>query len=246
MTPAIGQYAATTNMRLAMATLQTAIDAPPGLPRLALFTGPSGWGKTIAAATAAARTNAAYLRCGSTWTAKELLRKLAIELGIVHVGKTASSILDQIVDRLDEDRCPIVIDETDNIVAKRVVEIIRDIADATDVPILMIGEEAMPARLKEWERFDNRIIESALAVPCDLADGLLLRDVYRGKVEIADDLVEHFVAECRGVTRRVCTNFVAAQRVAVEELESLFIDRKAWGNRPVRNGDIPNRRRAGV
>lgn len=243
MTTAIGRWAATSNMSLALATLQAAIDAPQPLPRLSTFTGPSGFGKTVAAAAAAARTNAAYLRCESIWTQKTILEKLAIELGIVHVEKTATRIMDQIKNRLDDDPVPLVLDETDNIVAKKSVEIIRDIADATDIAILMIGEEAMPARLKEWERFDNRIISAGLAQPCSLEDGLLLRDVYRGRVDIADDLVEHFVRECRGVTRRVCVNLHDAQRVAVEELETLRIDRVGWGARPVRNGEVPRRPR---
>ena len=238
-----GKWAQTTNMQLALETLYTAIDAPPGFPRLATFYGPSGYGKTVAAAAAAAKTTAAYLRVQSIWTQKNFLEELARELGVLSIANTAVRILRQIEDRIEHSPTPIIIDEMDNIVERRSVEIIRDIADATDAPILLIGEESLPAKLKEWERFDNRIIAHVAAQPSGLADGLLLRDIYANGVDIADDLIAHFVRECRGITRRIAVNIYNAQRIAVDELESKSIDLEGWGDRPVVNGEIPRRRK---
>ncbi|MCQ6492979.1 hypothetical protein, partial [Vibrio parahaemolyticus] len=58
------------------------------------------------------------------------------------------------------------------------------------IPVLMIGEEALPAKLKAWERFDNRILVATPAQPADLRDARLLRAYYCQKVDVADDLLD--------------------------------------------------------
>jgi SpoVK/Ycf46/Vps4 family AAA+-type ATPase len=212
-----------------------------------LFYGPSGFGKTVACSHVAAVTDAAYVEAKSVWTGKTFLEKLAIELGVIHLKKTASGIMDQIVEAVAQRPCPIIIDEMDHLVKKQSVELIRDIYEGTGVPIMMVGEEALPAKLKEWERFDNRILRAEAAMPSTLEDGRLLRDLYVRKVAMADDLVDMFTEQCGGVTRRIVANLQEAQRVAIDELGRMEIDRKSWANRPVLTGSLPGPRRlAGV
>lgn len=237
-----GRWAATANMSLALNTLHEAMEAGPGLPRIALFFGPSGYGKTVASAHAAAVTDAAYVQAREVWTAKSLLMAIAHELGIKHVRKTSYEIVDQIIEQLDRTQQPLILDESDYLVKKQFVDIIRDIHDATNVPIMMIGEEALPGRLKEWERFDNRILVATMAQPSTLADGRLLRNIYCQRVRIEDDLVDHFTTRCKGITRRIVANLNMAQRIAVDELSMMSIDRAAWADRPVMTGDVPVRR----
>ena len=237
-----GRWAATVNMELAHKTLLTAIKSGPGCPRLAVFYGPSGYGKTVAAAAAAARTDAAYLRVESLWTQKTLLEEFARELGVLKIANTAINIFRQIKLQLQTEPRPIIIDEMDNLVNRRAVEVIRDIHEATDIAILMIGEEQMPARLKEWDRFDNRIVAMEAAEPATLADGLLLRNIYADKVAIADDLIAYFVESCAGVTRRIVINIHRTERFAIEQLATVEIDRAAWGNTPVLTNALPRRR----
>jgi SpoVK/Ycf46/Vps4 family AAA+-type ATPase len=231
----IGQWAKTVNMSLALDTMFAAINAADGVPKMVLFYGPSGFGKTVACSHVAAVTNAAYLQASSVWTGKTFLEKLAAELGVTHLKKTASGVMDQIVLAVAEHPRPFVIDEMDYLVGKRSVELIRDIYEATGVPIMMVGEEALPAKLKEWERFDNRILQATRAEPTSEADGRLLRNLYARSVTIADDLVDYFTAECNGVARRIVSNLQKAQSVAVDELGETKIDREAWGNRPLAN-----------
>ena len=234
-----GRWAATTNMNIALHTLMIAIDAPADGPRMVILFGKSGYGKSVAVAWAAIRENAVYLRIEELWTRKTLLLELAAELGIARPKKTQMEIYKQVKDALIATPQPLIFDEMDYLVERGAVNVIRDLADATGVPIMMVGEEGMPARLKQWERFDNRIIATVQAMPCSNADGLLLRNLYSGKVRIADDLVSHFVAQCKGVTRRVVTNIHAAARIAVDDLGAFDIDLSAWGNRPVNNGAPP-------
>jgi DNA transposition AAA+ family ATPase len=231
-----------TNMSLALRTLLDCQEAPEGSPRLGLFFGPSGYGKSVAAAFCASRFEAAYIEAKSVWAQRSILEAIAGELGISRLERTNPKILQQIVDALLHEPRPLIIDEMDHLVKKQSVEIIRDIHDAAGVPILMIGEEALPAKLKEWERFDNRILVATPAQPASFADGCKLRDHYCTQVAIADDLVDHFVRSTKGVTRRIVTNLNQAQRVAIESAAS-EIDRAWWGNQPVMTGELPLRRK---
>ncbi|HEU4958980.1 MAG TPA: ATP-binding protein [Sphingomonas sp.] len=235
-----GGPAQLTNMRLGMTTMLDCQDAGDGSPRLALFYGPSGYGKSVAAAHIAAHFRAAYVEAKSVWTQLSLLRALARELGVVRLARTGPEILDQIVDRLIYDPVPLIIDEMDHLVKKQSVEIIRDIHDGARVPVLMIGEEALPGKLKEWERFDNRILVATPAQPSSVEDALLLRDHYCTRARVADDLVEAITIATKGVTRRIVTNLHEAQKAAIAEGVA-HIDLAGWGDRRFMTGDIPVR-----
>ncbi|MGE4321785.1 MAG: AAA family ATPase [Sphingobium sp.] len=134
-------HAPLTNMGLALRTLLECEDAGADSPRMGLFHGFSGYGKTVAAGFVSARTNAAYVQAQSVWSQRSLLEAIAEELGITRLEKTAPKILRQIIDQLNHEPRHLIIDEMDHLVHKRSVEIIRDIHDATQIAILMIGEE---------------------------------------------------------------------------------------------------------
>ncbi len=238
-------FAPLNNMTLCMQTLVDCTEVSDDSPRLGLFFGFSGYGKTVAAAFAAARSGAIYLEAKSIWTVRAFLEQLAEELGITRPERTAPRLLRQIIDELNRAPRPLIIDEMDHLVKKQMVEIIRDIHDSTSIAILMIGEEALPSKLKEWERFDNRILVAQPAQPASADDALLLRDHYGYHGLLADDLAMYFAERCRGVTRRIVTNLRAAGRLAATEgLDT--IDRTWWGRRPVLDGDIPTRRSMGA
>jgi DNA transposition AAA+ family ATPase len=231
------------NMDLAMQTLLDLVDAGEGSPRIGLFYGPSGYGKTFATAFCGATQDAAYIEANPLLTKKSLLDAIALELGIARPERTTQKLFDQIVQSLTTQPRPLVFDEADYLLKLTLIEIVRAIGDRTMVPVLLVGEEALPQRLREWERVHNRVLVATAALPSDLDDGLKLRDAYCRRVQIADDLVGLFVERTRGVTRRVVVNLQAAERAAMAE-GALMIDRAWWGDRPVSTGDVPLRRRS--
>ena len=236
-------HAPLTNMRLALHTIMECEEAgPDSSTRLGLFYGFSGYGKTVAASFVAASTGAAYICAQSVWSQRSLLEAIASELGITRLEKTAPKMLSQIVDQLNHEPRALIVDETDHVVNKRSIEIIRDIHDNAPISIMMIGEEALPAKLKEWERFDNRILIATPAQPASITDAYKLRDHYCNRIRVADDLAELFQQRCKGITRRIVTNLRAAQRGAAEEGIG-EVDRAWWGNRAILNGDLPVRRK---
>lgn len=242
---AIAAPAQLTNMRLCLATLLECQEASDGSPRMGLFYGPSGFGKSYAAAHATAHVDAAYIVAKSIWTQRSFLEAIAREIGIAKLERTGPRLLDQIINQLLAEPQPLIVDEMDHLVAKRSVEIIRDIHDNARVPILMIGEEALPLKLKEWERFDNRILRTTPAQPSSLADALLLRDFYCQRVAVADDLVAAIVEATKGVTRRIAVNLQAAQATALSTgTDAIDLDGWKRFGRGFATGQVPMRRAA--
>lgn len=231
------------NMDLAMQTLMDLIEAGEGSPRIGLFYGPSGYGKTYATAFCGSTQDAAYIEANPLLTKKSLLDAVALELGVARPERTTQKLFDQIIQSLLAQPRPLIFDEADYLLKLTLIEIVRAIGDRTMVPVLLVGEEALPQRLREWERVHNRVLVATAALPASLDDGLKLRDAYCRRVTLADDLVGHFVERTRGVTRRIVVNLQAAERLALAD-GALMIDRAWWGERPVVTGDVPARRRA--
>ena len=243
--PRVTGHAQLTNMALAYQTMADCESASENMPRLGVFYGPSGFGKSVGAAFTAARFDAGYVEAKSIWTQRSLLTALAEALGIVRIEKTGPRILEQLIEHLNAHPRPIIIDEMDYLVKKQMVDIIRDIHDATAIAILMIGEESLPAKLKEWERFDNRILTLTAAQPASPDDALKLRTHYCRRVNVADDLALQIADSCRGVVRRIVTNLERAQKLAIED-GTMEIDLAWWGERRIENGALPARRIGGA
>lgn len=240
--PGQGQ-AQLTNMALCLKTLIDCRESDNPSARMGIFHGFSGYGKTVAAAFSAARTGAAYIQAQELWTRKTLLDVLAAELGIARPKRVAADLLRQIIEQLNRQPVDLIVDEMDYLANKGLVNTLRDIHDGTNIAILMIGEEALPAKLKAWERFDNRIVSTTAALPASQDDAIKLRDHYCHRIRIADDLTELFRVRCRGVTRRIVNNLQHAQKLAAEEGAD-HVDVAWWGDRPVRTGDVITRKAA--
>lgn len=59
-----------TNVALCLGTLKRAINRPRHLPGITVFYGPSGFGKSTAAACAVIQCRACYVQARSSWTRK--------------------------------------------------------------------------------------------------------------------------------------------------------------------------------
>lgn len=229
-----------TNMGLALSTLLAAQEGSEGDPRLCMLYGRSGYGKSYAAAHSASLTTAAYIEAKEVWTKRAILEAIADELGIPDPARTSWRLFKQIVENFTVTPRPLIIDEMDHLVKKQMVEIIRDIHDATTIPIMMIGEEALPAKLKAWDRFDNRIIAATAAQPATAEDAIKLRDHYCLRVKLGADLVQEIADRSKGVTRRIVVNLRTVQRVALDDGQDA-VDLAWWQRqgRPFLTGDLP-------
>ena len=228
------------NVAMCGMAMERATSRAQHLPGMVAFYGPSGWGKTFAATFVANKYRAYYVEAKSTWTKKALLLGILTEMGIAP-AKTIYEMADQVAEQLVLSQRPLIIDEMDHLVERSAVEIVRDIYEASAAPILLIGEELFPAKLRRWERFHNRILVWQQAHPADHDDAAYLARLYAPEVEVADDLLRKIVDVTRGATRRVCVNIEQVRQLAVTQGWAK-IDAKLWGARELYTGDAPARR----
>lgn len=228
------------NVALLNKALEHAIKRPSHLPGMVVCYGPSGYGKSFAAAYAANRHRAYYVECKSTWTRKALFMAILKEMG-TKPAKTLSEMVDQIAEQLVLSGRPLIIDEMDHIVEHKAVEAVRDIYEGSMAPILLIGEEHFPNKLRAWERFHNRILDWQPAQPCDLDDCRHLARMYAGDVKIDDSLLQRILTASHGAARRICVNIERVRQHALGNgLDIIGAD--AWGKRELYTGDAPARR----
>jgi len=214
------------NVAMCGMALDRAITRPQHLPGMVCFYGPSGFGKSFAAAYTANKYQAYYIECKSTWTKKAILSAIAREMGLVP-AHTMYDLTEQISDALVRTDKPLIIDEMDHIVKRDAVEIVRDIYEGSHVPMLLIGEENLPNDLVKWERFHGRILDFVPAQAADAGDAKVLSKFYCHRVSIADDLVAEVAKRAKGSIRRICVNLA---RIEEETLNAgkTAIEMSGW------------------
>lgn len=211
--PIVNTVAPLTNVARCMASLQCAIERQAHLPGMVVFHGPSGFGKSTAAAYVRNKLDAIYVECKSTWTKKALLSEILFEMGLPP-KKTIYDMFNQICEYLGSTGRALIIDEMDHLVEKKAVEIIRDIYEGSQAPILLIGEEQLPAKLERWERFHGRILDWKQATAVTLEDVAHLARLYCPKLQIEPALLVQVHKLAQGSVRRVCVNLARLQEAA--------------------------------
>lgn len=191
------------------------IATPPHIPPLGVFYGFSGYGKTRSSIFTANIHQALYLEVGASWTIKQFCKHLCIELGIVPQSSTTEMVQD-IIDVLQHNRKPLIIDEFDHIarLGVRSINIVREILDKASSPIILIGEHMLPTKLKRWERFDNRVRSWVAARPSDNEDTQKLAEFYAPDIEIEGALLEELCNKAGGITRRICIGIESMKEFA--------------------------------
>ena len=208
------------------------------LPGIGVFYGPSGFGKSFAAAYQANKTHAYYVECKSTWSPGAFCDAIARELGI----RTAHSIgrrVEDVGEELAAQGRPLIVDEADHLArSTAMIELVRDIYAASEAAVILIGEELLPKKLERWERFHNRVLAWQASQPSGAADITALSAIYAPGVVIADDLNAALIDRTRGVTRRVCVNLVTIAQAAkvkgleIMDLAAFPIDKISTGRAP--------------
>lgn len=234
--------AALSIVMLVMGSLQRIAERRQHLPGMAVLYGFSGFGKSTAAAFVANKMRAYYIECKSVWTKKALLENILKVMGITPAA-TVTVMLDQVCEQLARSGRPLIIDEMDHIVEKAAVEIVRDIYEGSKAPILLIGEERLPAKLVKYERFHGRIMEWTAAPAADQNDVAVLAGFYCAGLTIGQDLLDLVHAKAKGSVRRIATNLELIKDEAANQ-GITTIGLKQWGKRELHTGEAPQPRRA--
>lgn len=216
------------NVSLFMELCDRLMNRSGGLPGFGVFYGFSGYGKTRAAIYAANKTQAYYVECGDSWNRSTLADALLHELTGSTTKATVAAKVAQIIRTLSQDTRPLIIDEADHLVKKSTIDIVREIADKSGAPVILIGEEQLPVKLSAFERAHNRVLQWQPAEPCDLEDARKLARLFSPDVAIDDALLAHLVDVTEGCTRRVHVNIDRIGEFALTRgLQAVSL--KEWG-----------------
>lgn len=216
-------------------------DRGAGLPGMGCFYGPSGFGKSTAAIYGANAQQACLVQCKSVWTQKKLCQEILKELGLVP-AKVIADMVDQIAEALALEDVPLIIDEADVLVNKKMVEVVRDIYESSLVPVILIGEELMPQKLRKWERLHGRILSWVAAEPCDEQDFDLLVGIRCQGIELEPDLKARMAKASNGSARRIVENLEMAREIAATH-GLARVTMRDWGKREFFTGETPDARR---
>ena len=230
-----------TNVFECTKALERVLNRAGHLPGLCCFYGPSGYGKTKGVAYTANQYRTYVIEVKSVWTRKVFLSKILFEMGL-QPPKDLGSMLDMICQHLTLSGRALIIDEADHLANKGTtfIELVRDIYEGSNAPIMLVGEEGLPNKLKRWERFYGRFLDWTAAKPPTLSDAQRLCQMYCRKVKIADDLVEAIHRDCKS-TRLVAVNLDLVQSTALN-LGLKSMDLAAWGDHEFYRGDAPLRK----
>lgn len=222
----------------ALATLVRRVnDRQMGLPGMACFYGPSGYGKSQAAIWAHIKHQAVLVQMKSTWTKKKLCEVILKEMSIVP-DNTVADMVDQISEALVRTGATMLIDEADFLVQRRMIEIVRDIYESSQAPVILIGEELLPQKLRQWERVHGRMMDWVAADPGAEADARVLAGFYAKGITISDDLIRKIARESAGSIRRICVNIAQVAQLAQREgLDAVGM--AEWGAREFFTGEAP-------
>lgn len=236
----MSQTAQIHNLELVRIAIERLNNRATGLPGFAALYGPAGWAKTTSLIAVANTVRAYYVQMRSAWGRKALLEKILIEMGARPAG-TIPQMLDAVCTQLASSGRPLIIDEFDHCTrSDGLVELVRDIYEGSQSPIIIAGEEQLPQKLKRWERFHSRILSWVLAQPVSLTDARALAPIYAPGVEVCDDMLDRLVSLASGSVRRVCVNLSnIAEKAAVEGWDQVNLAR--WGNTPLYTGEAPRR-----
>ncbi|WP_417691520.1 AAA family ATPase [Roseibium sp.] len=199
--------AALKNVARFMTLVETLKSRGPYLPGLGVFNGPSGFGKTYAAIYAMNITRAPRLEVGDSWTKKKFLENLLREVGVEPGRASIADLTEMAIEALadDFDR-PLIIDEADKLVDKGMIELVREIYEHAQIPVVLIGEELLPQKLAKYERVHNRVLCWVQAEPCDLEDAAALAELFCPELSLSEDLLQLVIDKSGGRARRIAIN----------------------------------------
>ena len=214
------------------------------LPGIGALYGSAGLGKSNACAAAASAYRAVYIETRSHHAKKSFLLAILAEMGI-KPERTTSEMVDQVCQELMLSRRPLILDEGDYLVSRKLIELVRDIYEGSGAAVLLVGEERFPANLKRAsERFYDRVLEWQPAELADMEDTRKLAKLYSPDVEIRDDLLARILEVSRGVARRIAVNVENVRQEAKKNPPrgGGGIGLKDWGSKPFYTGEAPMRR----
>lgn len=152
-------FVRTDNVKNFIGLVENLVNKPKNIPKMGLVYGEPGLGKTQTALWLACKYDGIYLRASNLMTGRWLLDGLIKEMDELPRYLTSDNF-NLVVKKLKANPKVIFIDEIDYLMNNfKTVEILRDLHDETDCPIIMIGMGLAHRKLERYKHLYDRFSE---------------------------------------------------------------------------------------
>ena len=150
-------FVMTKNVKNFVTLTNNLLNRGKGVPGMALIYGEPGLGKSKTAVWWAANNNAVHVQATQNMTPRWLLEEIVKELGEYPLSRSAD-LFNQVIKSLIRESQILIIDEIDYLAKnKDFIEILRDIYDRTNTPIIMIGMGLANKKLERYKHLYDRL-----------------------------------------------------------------------------------------
>lgn len=152
-------FVKTTNVKNFIGLVENLLNKPKNIPKMGLIYGEPGLGKSQTALWLACKYDAIYLRATNLMTGRWLLEEIAKEMDEIPRYLTSDNF-NLIVQKLKQKPQLIIVDEIDYLMNNlKTIEILRDIHDETDCPIIFVGMGLAHKKLERYKHLFDRFLE---------------------------------------------------------------------------------------
>lgn len=152
-------FVKTTNVKNFIGLVENLLNKPKNIPKMGLIYGEPGLGKSQTALWLACKYDAIYLRATNLMTGRWLLEEITKEMDEIPRYLTSDNF-NLIVQKLKQKSQLIIVDEIDYLMNNlKTIEILRDIHDETDCPIIFVGMGLAHKKLERYKHLFDRFSE---------------------------------------------------------------------------------------
>ena len=152
-------FVKTTNVKNFIGLVENLTNKPKNIPKMGLVYGEPGLGKSQTALWLACKYDAIYLRATNLMTGRWVLEEIAKDMDEIPRYLTSDNF-NLIVQKLKQKPQLIIVDEIDYLMNNlKTIEILRDIHDETDCPIIFVGMGLAHKKLERYKHLFDRFSE---------------------------------------------------------------------------------------
>lgn len=152
-------FVKTINVKNFIGLVENLLNKPKNIPKMGLIYGEPGLGKSQTALWLACKYDAIYLRATNLMTGRWLLEEIVKEMDEIPRYLTSDNF-NLIVQKLKQKPQLIIVDEIDYLMNNlKTIEILRDIHDETNCPIIFVGMGLTHKKLERYKHLFDRFSE---------------------------------------------------------------------------------------
>lgn len=183
-------FVKTNNVKNFIGLVENLQNKPKNIPKMGLVYGEPGLGKSQTALWLACKYDAIYLRATNLMTGRWLLEEIAKEMDEIPRYLTSDNF-NLIVLKLKQKPQLIIVDEIDYLMNNlKTIEILRDIHDETNCPIIFVGMGLVHKKLERYKHLYDRFSEIVKFEVFSVGD---LKQIFEqlAEVKITTDSIEY-------------------------------------------------------